>query len=138
MRRPLARFPLIPELPYLDPGARAALLKRHRAAVEEEWFLVHVLSMFALPTAAVAASAWAAYRFPGGFAGVSTGFIAFFIVWSTLLLIRAVTLAAMMRPRVLAELRTRGLCTQCGYDLRGTPGRCPECGTATPGRTAGV
>jgi hypothetical protein len=39
------------------------------------------------------------------------------------------------RRRQMRRLRN-GCCPQCGYDMRATKERCPECGTAVPGLTA--
>ena len=34
------------------------------------------------------------------------------------------------RAMLTSRRRLQGRCTTCGYDLRGTPGTCPECGVA--------
>jgi hypothetical protein len=36
------------------------------------------------------------------------------------------------RQRRSKRRRSRGLCPNCGYDVRATSGRCPECGTSVP------
>lgn len=50
--------------------------------------------------------------------------------WSLVIVLGAGPAAWMVRRRLREQLRRRsaGLCAACGYDLRATPGRCPECG----------
>jgi hypothetical protein len=50
------------------------------------------------------------------------------------LLLAIVPVGAIVRRKRLSRRRQRGCCLNCGYDLRATPDRCPECGTAPESR----
>jgi hypothetical protein len=71
---------------------------------------------------------------PGGNVDIVVGFWIVAILTAILPIVR---IGLRFRNR---RRRHHGLCAICGYDLRATTGRCPECGTETetPGTVPGI
>jgi len=58
--------------------------------------------------------------------------------WLLTAVVALPTFRSLGRVWVRRRRKARGLCVACGYDLRGGPGRCPECGHGKPDRQSGA
>jgi hypothetical protein len=77
---------------------------------------------------------WRDFGYVQSTAGVLAGVrVQFPVLLVTLLsgVLPAARLYHRLRPRP-----TPGNCRRCGYDVRATPDRCPECGTVAPAKAA--
>jgi hypothetical protein len=72
----------------------------------------------------------------GGYSGISASKLVVRLrtlsvpYWALAALAAAPRLVLLARDSRRARRVRDGVCPSCGYDLRATPGRCPECGTA--------
>jgi hypothetical protein len=56
--------------------------------------------------------------------------------WAIVLVTAILPLLALRRSQRRRQRRLTGLCVECGYDMRATPERCPECGWSAEPRPA--
>jgi hypothetical protein len=63
--------------------------------------------------------------------------VSYWTVLSIALTIAGLTAAPILHQRRAVRRLARGLCLACGYDVRASPDRCPECGRTTLATAAG-
>ena len=85
-----------------------------------------------------AGPAWRTFRVEWGTAEVAgwREWGAYLPHWPLALASAAPAAAWLVRARRRRRRSGRGLCSRCGYDLRASPARCPECGTPAPNQSA--
>jgi hypothetical protein len=60
--------------------------------------------------------------------------ISSFITGIPALVFLCLAISVQLKARQRAKRLKSAKCPTCGYDLRATPDRCPECGTVPPGK----
>jgi hypothetical protein len=115
----------------LHPIAQRLAGTRRTAAM---WLIFGPIALFCATPITVAFIAVYRWHYRGGFGNFD---VLVFACVMGLVFVSYKVLYPMTRRHLEARrIRAAGFCRQCGYDLRATPDRCPECGTIPPKKEA--
>ncbi len=122
--------PVLPVLRNLPPEEAARVVGEGlRDLYEQRPYLLYFPAIVA-PLAGVAAKEGVAVvAHPASQVELAVMVLVGFVCWWAYYLITA----WMIRPIVRDQLQKGARCPLCGYDLRASPERCPECGAAAKG-----
>lgn len=113
-----------PDLSRLSRRERREIKRYCRGQLLRDWRTWTMTAAFALPAMALSAVTGTLFRHGGMAVGMAGGAVAGLLMGGII----SFVLDRLARPHLAAELRRRGLCPHCAYDLRGRPASCPECG----------
>ena len=109
--------------PYFPPSGSPLGLEL--TLVLRDWFNIHIHPHRGWVTVWMPQIKVDYYRMPGG--RISSRSI-YLPLWMPLVLFNFLPAVRLFRHRTRTRRTVAGLCPECGYDLRGTPVRCSECG----------
>jgi flagellar biosynthesis protein FliR len=123
---------VMPSLPCLPTAEADEIMERHVAAFEERHRRATGIAMalsffFVITFVRNGVRGWFP-QLPPLAVGLVLGIL--------LGLVYLLVIGLIVRRSVLAEVWARGRCIGCGYDLRASPDRCPECGAVPEGAEA--
>jgi len=116
--------PVLPDLSRLSRRERREIRQYCSGKVFGDWRMWAMTAAMMLPALALPFVSGVVLRLGGIWLVLAGGAAGGLLMGAVI----ATAVNRLSRPHLAAALYSLGLCPRCAYDLRGTPGLCPECG----------